>query len=99
MFIRFVLENFLSFREETEFNMLVGNFKVHKQHVYSGTIDTLRAAAIYGANGAGKSNIIKGIEFLQEIVKNDGLILSVNNYKFKLDKGTKDKAISFEIEL
>ena len=99
MFIRFVLENFLSFREETEFNMLVGNFKVHKQHVYSGTIDTLRAAAIYGANGAGKSNIIKGIEFLQEIVKNDGLILSVNNYKFKLDKENKDKAISFEIEL
>ena len=50
MFIRFVLENFLSFREETEFNMLVGNFKAHKQHVYSGTIDTLRAAAIYGAD-------------------------------------------------
>lgn len=98
MLIRFVVENFLSFDKETEFNMLVGNFKTHKNHVYPGPVKTLRAAAIYGANGAGKSNIIKAIEFLQDIVKDDGIFQTVNNLKFKLNNENKTKPITFEIE-
>lgn len=99
MLIRFVVSNFLSFNEEKEFNMLAGSFKTHKHHVYSlGKIDVLKAAAIYGANGAGKSNLIKAIEFLQESVANGCLLRSVNNKKFKLDKLNETKPISFELE-
>ncbi|WP_170826895.1 AAA family ATPase [Flavobacterium caeni] len=79
--------------------MLPGNFKSHKHHVYNlGKIQVLKAAAIYGANGAGKSNLIKAIEFLQEAVANGGIIKSVNETKFKLNKTNEAKPISFEIE-
>jgi len=62
MLIRFVVSNYLSFRKETEFNMLTGNFRIHKKHVYKREeIDLLKSAAIYGANGAGKSNFVKSI--------------------------------------
>lgn len=99
MFIRFVVSNFLSFNEEREFNMLAGSFKTHKHHVYnSGKVDILKSAAIYGANGAGKSSLIKAIEFLQESVIYGGIYKSVNDKKFKLDKANELKPIKFEIE-
>ncbi len=99
MFIRFVVSNFLSFNEEREFNMLAGSFKTHKHHVYnSGKVDILKSAAIYGANGAGKSSLIKAIEFLQESVINGGIYKSVNDKKFKLDKANELKPTKFEIE-
>ena len=100
MLIRFIVSNFLSFDEEREFNMLAGSLKTHRHHVYNTSkVDVLKAAAIYGANGAGKSNLIKAIEFLQETVKNGGLSKSVNDKKFKLSKANESKPISFEIEL
>lgn len=99
MFIRFVVSNFLSFNEEKEFNMLAGSFKTHKHHIYDlGKVNVLKAAAIYGANGAGKSNLIKAIEFLQETVQDGGISYSVNDKKFKLNKVNETKPISFEIE-
>ncbi|HAH22802.1 MAG TPA: hypothetical protein DCL77_03395 [Prolixibacteraceae bacterium] len=99
MLIRFVVSNFLSFDEEREFNMLAGSFKTHKHHVYNtGKVDVLKAAAIYGANGAGKSNLIKAIEFLQETVEKGGIKKSVNDKKFKLNLANKSKPVSFEIE-
>lgn len=99
MLIRFVVSNFLSFNEEREFNMLAGTFKTHKHHVYSaGKLDLLKSAAIYGANGAGKSNLIKAIEFLQDIVVEGGIKKSVNEKKFKLNKTNIEKPVSFEIE-
>lgn len=99
MLIRFVVSNFLSFNEEREFNMLAGSFKTHKHHVYSaGKVDILKAAAIYGANGAGKSNFIKAIEFLQEIVEEGGIKKNVNDKKFKLNKSNVEKPITLEIE-
>lgn len=99
MLIRFVVNNFLSFNEEREFTMLAGSFKNHKHHVYkAGKVDVLKATAIYGANGAGKSNLIKAIEFLQNTVQEGGLLQSVNGKKFKLDKANASKPVSFEIE-
>ena len=70
MLIRFVVSNYLSFDEETEFSMIAGSFKTHKHHVYSaGKIDALKTGVLYGANGAGKSNLIESIDFFQETIK------------------------------
>lgn len=99
MLIRFVLSNFLSFDEESDFNMLAGSLKTHKHHVYNaGKVDVLKASAIYGANGAGKSNLIKAMEFLQNTVKVGGLVTSINDKKFRLNKDNLAKPIVFEIE-
>jgi hypothetical protein len=99
MLIRFVITNFLSFNEETEFNMIAGSLKSHKHHVHRiGKIDVLRTSVLYGANGAGKSNLIKAISFLKDIVVNSGINQSVNDKKFKLNKENSNKPISLEIE-
>ncbi len=98
MLVRFIVSNFLSFREEVEFNMLVGAFKTHQNHIHEGPVKTLRASAIYGANGAGKSNLIKSIEFLQNVVKDNGLVGSVEHLKYKLNDENINKPISFEVE-
>jgi len=99
MLIRFVVSNFLSFNEETEFNMLAGSFRNHKHHVYkTSKLNILKGAALYGANGAGKSNLVKAIDFLQNIIDEGKLEKSVNSKKFKLDRKNIDKPIEFEIE-
>jgi uncharacterized protein len=99
MLIRFVVTNFLSFNEEREFNMLAGAYKTHKHHVYAaGKVDVLKAAAIYGANGAGKSNFIKAMAFLQNAVIEGRISTSIHHKKFKLDKTKINEPSVFEIE-
>jgi len=99
MLIRFVTSNFLSFNEEKEFNMLAGSFRTHKHHVYkAGKLSVLKGTALYGANGAGKSNLVKAIDYLKTIVENGGVEKSINSQKFKLDKTKANKPAEFEIE-
>lgn len=99
MLIRFVVSNFLSFNEEKEFNMIAGSFKTHKHHVYNvGKINVLKSAAIYGANGAGKSNLISAIDFLQESIIDGEIAAHIENKKFKFSKKNIEKPSSFEIE-
>jgi uncharacterized protein len=98
MLIRFTVSNFLSFKDETEFNMLTGDVKRHPHHVYKREhIDVLRAAAIYGANGAGKSNLIKAISMLIDIVNGYNEVLDYHQ-KFKLSKENLSKPTHLEIE-
>lgn len=70
MLLRFIAENIFSFREATEFNLFPSskthNHDSHK--VTCGHAVALRMTALYGANGAGKSNLIRAIGLLQSIV-------------------------------
>jgi uncharacterized protein len=98
MLIRFTISNFLSFKDETEFNMLTGDVKRHPHHVYKREhIDVLRAAAIYGANGAGKSNLIKAISFLKSLVEGEDILKAMP--KFGLSKRFINKPSELEIEV
>lgn len=99
MLARVVVENFLSFREETEFNMIAGNLRTHANHVYDYPVKLLRTGVIYGANGAGKSNLIKAISYLKEIIEIGQITQSINSKKFKLDKEYLSKPVYFEIEV
>jgi uncharacterized protein len=100
MLLRFTISNFLSFSEEVEFNMFPANFKIHKSHVYhtEGGIELLKAAAIYGANGSGKSNFIEAIEFFHDIIHN-GETLTLTPPYFKLDEDYSKLPTSLEIEI
>lgn len=101
MLIRFNVSNFLSFNEETEFNMLAAkSLKTHSDHVYriKSKINVLKASAIYGANGAGKSNLVKAIQFLKNIVRKGEVPKNANNRKFKLCPDNISEPITFEIE-
>ena len=93
MLIRFVLENVFSFGEQREFNTMPNTrLKTLEHHCYD--IDgfpLLKMSAIYGANGAGKSNLIKGMFLLQSLVLrgNVPFALKDNMFKFNSDHDAK----------
>ena len=100
MLIRFQVKNLYLFEEETEFNLLTNDSEHlphHKKHCNG--VDFLRLSAIYGANASGKSNFVRAIGLLQNIVKKGKIIDEVSDYKFKLSKEALTKPISLAIEL
>ncbi len=72
MLIQFSVENFLSFKEETVFNLMATSDKKHVKHINrnikGSNPDILKIAAVYGANASGKSNLINAIEFARDFI-------------------------------
>ena len=71
MLLRVILKNFLSFEDEVQFDMFPNMKRTSlPDHISkaAGVLPVLRMAAIYGANGAGKSNMLKGVEFIKSLV-------------------------------
>lgn len=99
MLIRFTVSNFLSFRETTEFNMLTGNPRRLEHHVYKPGkgLELIKMAAIYGANGAGKSNLVKAMDYFHELTTSGEWVTPAKR-KFRLDAGCAKLPASFEVE-
>jgi uncharacterized protein len=99
MLVRFTVENYLSFDKKTEFNMLTGNPRRLPHHVYQcGEVELLKMAAVYGANGAGKSNFVRAIVNLRNLVYDSNIGIVQSNAQFKLEIENKTAPTKFEIE-
>lgn len=99
MLIRFVAKNIYSFKDETEFNLFPNKAQGLQHHkIKSGEFEFLRFSAIYGANGSGKSNLIKAISFLETLVEKGKLPLESEELKFKLNSDSLKLPISLGIE-
>ena len=104
MLIRFNVKNFLSFSEREdgkseEFSMIAGKVRSKKEHVYEdGKIKLLKFAAVYGANAAGKSNLVKALDFMQRIIVSGLPEGHTDNY-CKVMTESKDKESYFELEI
>ncbi len=102
MLVRFAVQNYLSFNERTEFNMLTGSPRRLPHHVYHhGDLELLKMAAVYGANGAGKSNFVDALtDFKTYALFGSELVISImsNNRKFRLNNSSQNNPIIFEIE-
>lgn len=104
MLIRFNVKNYLSFAEREdgrseEFSMIAGKVRNKKTHVFdNGKIKLLKFAAIYGANAAGKSNLVKAIDFMQHIITTGSFKRHTDKY-CKIDEANKDKESYFELEI
>lgn len=103
MLIYFSVSNYKSFREKAEFNMIAAqryDSNNMQDHVFRGyTPPLLRTSAIYGSNGAGKSNFLEAIGALKRIVC--GRYYRTAPYEtlyYKLDNACKDKPTEFEAE-
>jgi AAA15 family ATPase/GTPase len=99
MLIRLIINNFLSFGEEKEFNMLpMPRLRTLKEHKYNiNGFDILKMASIYGANGAGKSNLVKSmLMFEQLILSENPLINFSNNKKFKFSRDNQPQTFIIE---
>lgn len=101
MLLRLKIRNFLSFFEETVFDMYPNPKRASfPNHIYGEMrVPLLKQAAIYGANGSGKSNFIKAIGFIKSFVTDEDFLKKVDldEYIFQLTI-VKQSKISFEIE-
>jgi AAA15 family ATPase/GTPase len=99
MLIRLLVKNLFSFKELTEFNMLPGRFNRMPYHVYqSSGIELLKLNAMYGANGAGKSNLIKSLALLSQFVETGNLPIEFLVETFKFDKESRTKDVYIGVE-
>ena len=99
MLIRFFVKNLFSFKELTEFNMLPGRGTRMPHHLYEvAGINILKLNAMYGANGAGKSNLIKALDILKEFVVTGKMPVELLTQTFKFDKESRGKDIYLGVE-
>jgi len=110
MLIDFAVKNFLSFKDEVSFSMLAAKSVKEMEdsnNVYSNVsvigqnnLRLLKAAAIYGANGSGKSNLIQAFIFFRNFVVDsfhkDTLLNDFKHNQFLFSR-EKDNASAFEM--
>lgn len=71
MLIRFVFENFLSYKDRNVFSMVAGRVTRHGRHVCDcNGKRILRSAFVFGANAGGKSSFVKALDFGRRVVMN-----------------------------
>ena len=105
MLIEFSVENYLSFKDKVTLSMAASRDKSLLQNVTKsaqGTkFDLLKSAAIYGANAAGKSNLIKAMNFSKDFILNSSRESQKDSpikvTPFKLDAVLHSKPSKFEI--
>jgi uncharacterized protein len=99
MLIRFIVKNLFSFKELTEFNMLPGRFNRLPHHIVKEDgIDLLKLNALYGANGAGKSNLVNALSVLRDFLIDGEMPIDLITETFKFDKESVSKDVYLGIE-
>ena len=102
MLLRLIAENLTSFKEAVEFNTFPSSKShSHENHkITCGHATALRMSAIYGANGAGKSNLLQALNLLQTLVKAETLrmIDFYDDPAFKLDSQYSGKPSGLAVE-
>lgn len=101
MLLRFIIQNFRSFYSSTQFDMFPNLRRTSfREHIIDGKVPLLKQAAIYGANGAGKSNFIKALSFLKKFVTDKNFVKKdrLNKSKFRLISAENKEPVSFIIE-
>ncbi|GAB2622449.1 AAA family ATPase [Belliella aquatica] len=85
MLIRFVIENMFSFGERKEFTTIPNNrLKTLQDHKYNvDGFEILKLSSIYGANGAGKSNLIKSLFQFQKLITKEEIPFKLKDTQFK----------------
>jgi len=71
MLIEFTTKNFRSFRDETKLSMVATTDKDNSDNIIlmdTNKLKLLKSTVIYGSNGAGKSNLIKALNAMKNIV-------------------------------
>ena len=87
MLVRFSIENIFSFGERKEFttipNVRLKTLNHHKYKVED--FELLKLSAFYGANGAGKSNLIKALGLFQKLILEGEIPFQLRDTQFKFD--------------
>lgn len=103
MLLRLIIKNFLSFDDEVQFDMFPNMKRTQMaNHVYTDLSDVplLKQAAIYGQNGAGKSNLVKAMEFIRAFAldKDFAKHIEIDKYFYLLKDNVDNDPISLSVE-
>lgn len=100
MLVRFAVENFLSFKGETEFSMIAGKMTRHSSHIaLCNDKRILKGAFIFGANASGKTNFIRAVSFAKNIVINGIESTNCDKKYFRIDATGKEKPGIFQFDI
>ena len=105
MLIEFSVENYRSIKERQTLSLISNKSNELEGNVYNyeGTVNLgiLKSSVLYGANAAGKSNLLMAFRTMQRIVTNSSSSNLVDEElpvtPFKLSSQTIDKPTEFEI--
>jgi uncharacterized protein len=102
MLVEFRTENFKSFGEEQILSLAAGRDKRHPDHVLRSTPPCLKLAAIYGANGSGKSNLYKAFRALRRLVVESATKMNAGDHipglvPFRFSEHTQSNPSKFQI--
>lgn len=99
MLVKLILDNFLSFENQTELTMIPSNKTrkkaEHKINVKSTSL--LKYSVIYGANAAGKSNLVTAFKFIKYCMKK-AIPAEANTMFCKTSKSNITRPSMFEIQ-
>ncbi len=102
MLVQFNVENFVSFRDEVQINMIPAKSRLMKDHIIESpegkSIEVVPILTIYGANGSGKSNLVKALTFMKcLVIRGVGPDRVTGTIPFLLDPISEIKPTRFEI--
>ena len=100
MLVRLVIENLFSFGDRKEFNTIPNKrLKTLDHHKYNiNGFDVLKTSSIYGANGSGKSNLIKSLNLFQRLIIKEKIPFKLKDTEFKFNASDGNKKQTFAIE-
>lgn len=100
MLIDFYVSNFLSFNDKTSFSMESGRATKKEEHLMQDEVlqkPLLKFAAMFGKNGAGKTNFIRAVSFLQGFIVRGILPKNAPDMWCHIIEENETKETSFEI--
>lgn len=100
MLIDFFVSNFLSFNDKTSFSMESGRATKKEEHLMQNDVlqkPLLKFAAMFGKNGAGKTNFIRAISFVQNFIVRGILPKNASELWCQVFEENENKESSFEI--
>ncbi len=109
--VNFKVKNFRSFYNETIFSMQASNnkeyaelntFLCNEKLFPKNENELLKSAILFGANASGKSNLVKALEYMKNVILTSSNPLNPlvqNNTPFAFMNTSKDESTLFEIEI
>ena len=106
MLIEFQITNFRSINETQTLSLVAGSGKeLASENTFESRLPgfprLLRSAVVYGANAAGKTNLLRALQFMQGVVKTSATVSQaggrIAHAPFKLSKATKTQPTEFEV--
>jgi len=107
MLLRFTVDNFLSFKNTAILDFQAASIKEYKENIFhlpfSSNLGILKSIGVFGHNASGKSNLIKAISFMRDLILYSSREVTTSRKiplePFLLSEDSENKLSTFEITI